>query len=432
MGRLLSPNKGGQHANVQFAKHSHSNANRILHQYIDLSLNKSWSIIVTNNVETHTMSKKVKPPLFTLRGHNEGVTALTHSVISGVPHLISGDELGTVVIWNLLIYRISVKHLQLVSSRIQSLKVIKLNFNSNRTDVLVIQSRDNGVELLDLNHSLQHPSEPPIIRASFPAVESIFSRGDAMNIDESDRAILAYPSYLEKYLVTIRIIDNDSETRLSGTASRNCDESGRNFTVFDIVLREGSPGSYLLFVAYEDGHLCIFSFNTELTTTVPVLNSVGLQVEMIKSINLNIGDFISAYDIVFNKEGEITAFCGSPLDKIIIISTTTEPESDSKSSDIKLKRQGISAITIRPDRKLFAVACWDNVVRLYSMKTFVHLANIKHHSKQVQNVLFIERPDNDLCTGDSSQLNQDKTTTEGKYLLCCASMEGTISISALY
>lgn len=373
------------------------------------------------------MSNKVPQPIFTLRGHNVGVTALTYYSTTSWPYLVSGDEEGSICIWDLAVFRRLVVYPNIAKSRVQSLKVIKLKVAEGQHDIIFIHSRNHGILLLDLSKSLEPLCHPePTLLAKYDSFESLFSRGDAI-AGSDGTAVLAYPSCLENYLITIRILGEDAQTLISGNASRN--NEVRNCPVFDISIKEESQQRYFLFAAFEDGCLVTFSFGPNLTKTVPHLNCKGLDVQQIKKFDLGIGDFISAFDLMLSEDNHLSAVVGSPLKQLMFLDASLDEDSKFETpTHVPLKRQGVSAITIRPDGKIVAIACWDSTVKIFSIRSFKLLACMRHHLKQVHSILFYEKS-SQPHDGDP---REDRNKIESRYLMCCASMEGTISISSIY
>ena len=361
------------------------------------------------------MTAKVPGPLFHFRGHKSGVTALASSNSS----LISGDEEGTIIIWNLSTFRRLKTWSRICTSKIQSLRIIKLKIDSVIRDILVTQSRD-GVHLIVCDYS-QVPDKPPIVD-HFPTYDSLFSRGDATSIDENT-AMLAYPSYLENYLVTVRYLGPDAKTLISGSANRSDSDSKKSHpNVFDIVILENpiQAQSHNLFVAYEDGCIVVYAVNPESTRKLPELNVTGLRIDVVKQFNFGISDFISAFDVKLISDNYVIV-CGCPKKDIMFSSCPTDFASDEKTEKIVLKKQGSSAISIRDDLRLVAIAGWDNTVRLYSLKTKKHLATINDHLKQIHDILFVKKATENVSNSNS-----------GNYLMYCASLDGTISVFDLY
>lgn len=339
------------------------------------------------------MSNKVKPPISTLRGHVTGVTALYS--IPNANTLLSGDEEGKIIVWDLSIFRKLTELPKFGDSRVQTLRVVKLTVNHEPKDVLIAQYRNEGVFIVTLN------LEEPKILAKHPVYESLFSKGDAISICDNMKAILAYPAYLENYLVTVRILGEDAQTLISGTAKRN----SLQITIFDIKVLSLEE-RHLIFVGYEDGCICMYSF--VMTETTP------LTIDLIKTVDLGTKDFVSAFDVMM-KNNKIIAVCGSPLGELKFVDISTD-----SIDAVKLKKHGVAAISIRQDKRLVAVSCWDETIRLYSTKSMKPLAVLKHHLSQVQDLLFFE----------TSNVSDGESKVE--YLLCCASLEGTISISKIY
>lgn len=342
-----------------------------------------------------------------LRGHSVGVTALAQ--VRG-EWLISGDEEGNLALWNYHVKKRHSYYQSVAKSRIQSLKVIKLFIDGNPHDILVCQSRDDGIKLLDITHRLLNLTSLQEL-ATFDSFPSLFSRGDAMNIDQN-KALLAFPSSLANHLVTIRILGDEAKTEVSGTAQRYALEGERSCPVFDLKLKQHpKDDSYWnLYAAFEDGCLCAYTFRSDVTKSVPSLNAEGLDIKLIKKFDLKICDFISAFDIANTKDGAIAAVCGSPDKTLSFISDDLEPETTPKLETIELRRRGVSALTIGPDGQSFALAGWDNVLYYYCMNSRDCLGSFKH-TKQLQ----------DLC-----YIRNEHTREDDIYELCCASMHGVV------
>lgn len=374
---------------------------------------------------------RVPPPIFTLRGHTGGVTALCSARSNETNYLISGDQDGVIIIWDLSIFR-QHKSIHTFASRIQSIRAIQ---PKNDDDIyIVVQSRDNGLKIINLTYVITAaaPDSKKITIAEYSTYESLFSKGDAITLDNG-QTLIAHPSALGRHLVTVRLLHQNGSTEISGSAQRD-DERAKQNTIFDIKL---SPtkllGIYLLFVAYEDGGLCTFKLDLNSRITIPELNSTGLKIELIKKHDFGIKDFLSAFDVLQN-EDMYQIVCGSPSDKLIF-AFHHWVENSIKSESVKLHRPGTSCISIRPDRKLVAVGCWDSSVRLYSMKSRNLLASCEHHTKQVQDIVFIlhsRKSLHEMGVASSGQLGKSESLDGDAHLLCCASLDGTISISDIY
>lgn len=379
-----------------------------------------------------------------MRGHNAGVTSLTYYQLPDDrqpnPYLVSGDEDGCIVVWNLSTFRRVVQFVNIFRSTIQSIKSVNLIVGDKRTDALVVQSRNDGVQVWDICNS---PGETiglaPNILASFPTYDSLFSRGDALST-ESGRAILAHPSLLENHLTTIRILGRDAKTEVSGTASYG-KQSEKKFPVFDIIIKSLSSddGVYHLFVAYEDGFINIYKFQLCVTQTVPVLNSEGLEVKLMKRIDLGFKDFVSAYDVsrsALDNEGDYLIVAGSPGKNLCFTGCSVEfaEDHEPKMHVLRLKTSGVSALSLKPEVGLVAVASWDKSVSLYSTgQDHSLVATLDHHTKQVQAVLFVPKPASLFNAPDDleSVPNNAANGQQNSFLLCCASQDGTITISSL-
>lgn len=376
------------------------------------------------------LGRSPPPPIFTLRGHKSGVTALAH-VEPAI--LVSADESGSIILWDQVTFRRLVGYGNVCDSKILSLKVIRLNINSRDTDVLVVQSRNDGVLLLHCDECFTSPTPSettetilPAVIAKYATYESLFSRGDSLTI-ENNNAILAYPSSLASHLVTVRFLGQDALTVISGSAART-DKSTKQqqVTVFDINIREDiqGQGRYSLFVGYEDGRIVAYSFRRDQTETIPELNVTGLKIDVIRVLDLGLTDFVSAFDTT-SHSGDLV--CGSAAKELRFINL--DKNLNPNIVAIKLSKPGTSVISIRPDSKLVAAGGWDNTIRLFSLKSKRLLVAFRNHVKQVSTILFIRKKD--VATIDDHQDKQLAPAPSG-FLMYCASLDGTISVFDIY
>lgn len=366
-------------------------------------------------------------PIFSLRGHDSGVTALEYCSLPNVSlsYLISGDEEGNLIIWNPATFKKVSVFKNIASSTIQSIKNVTLIVSEEEIVVLVVQSRNDGVQVLEFYEPIEGTiKSDPNILASFPTYDALFSRGDAKSIT-NQRAILAHPSLLENYLVTVRVLGRDAKTEISGTAGREIDESEKKSPIFDIAIRrdvQEEEDSYLVFVAYEDGCLNIYRFQMGATQRVPVLRSEGLNVGLIKRIDLNFKDFVSAYGVAQPEGdgGDYLIVAGSAGRDLRFVKCKAKFDGEPEMLTLKQKGWGVSAVSMRFDGRLFAIACWDKSVSLYCAENLSLRDTLDHHTKQVQAILF------------APKLLADFDQQGGESLMYCASQDGTISISSIY
>lgn len=347
--------------------------------------------------------------MYIFRGHPAGVTALT----SLRDTLISGDEEGNICFWSLISFRCASKWNHISRSKIQSLKIIRLLIKSIPRDILVCQSRDNGVKLVVCDDiAATDPSS--LIVKEFSTYEALFSEGDAIMVDETT-AVLAYPSNIDSHIVAVRYMGQEAHVLLSGNALRE-DEGDRlsRSAVFGIKLvpSQTDERCYHMFCGYEDGSILIFAVDLKLTKTVPELNVTGLKIDLYKKLNLGLTDFVSAFDVRLTSD-QFLMVCGSPQKELIFFASHIDLKQETVEK-ITLKRPGTSVVAIRQDLKIVAAASWDNAIRLYSMKSRTLLVALRSHLKQVQSINFM------------------KTSDRANYLMCCASLDGTISVHDIY
>lgn len=356
--------------------------------------------------------------LSNLRGHKVGVTAVCEARLKSKVVLISGDQDGSLILWDLLVMRHMLKYYNLFDSRIQSLRTIALNIRNSTRDLLIVQTRDQGVHLLDLTDSANVSQTKPLVVREFPTYEALFSRGDAISIS-SHRAILAYPSALDAHTITIRFLSEDAETTSSGSALRNNHKRSPNTcSVFDIRIRQLGD-NYHIFAGYEDGHICCFIANEDRTTTVPELDVTGLKLECVLDCDTLLGDFISAFDILSQHSG-YKMICGASKKDIVILDVDQYLK-HSTSGKISLKSQGVSATTNCPSSFVTAVATWDNQIHLVDLENLTILRSLDHHLNQVQDVTFI-------CKNDVDMSHSSSSSRTSVFYMCSASLDGTISM----
>lgn len=361
-------------------------------------------------------------PLFTLRGHNTGVTALTQIDFDGEACLVSGDQEGTVIFWDLVTFKQITSHQRLCNSQIQSIRVIQLECAENLSTVLVVQSRNNGL-------SLFHTTRDKLVHlANYDTYEALFSRGDAIS-RHNGTAVLAYPSCLNNHFVTVRLLGAGAKTILSGSAQRFQEDDSKKGSLFDIKVKQDNS-SYLLFVAYEDATICAFSLNLQDTLHVPVLDSRGIKIEMVKKFGLDFKDFITSLDVRL-VDDKYNIICGAPTNNVYVIATPRDlrsPQVD-EVDQIKLKKRGVSTIATYIDCDIAAIACWDSSIVLYSLNSKNPLKTLSNHTKQVQDLIFLDGSKIYEEHHDSPEPKPHGPSYANKLLLCCASMDGTISLT---
>lgn len=365
---------------------------------------------------------KIEQAFCKLRGHKIGVTALCGVSIDSNDFILSGDESGTVILWDLSTLKCARTFENLVRSRIQSMRVLKFVTVDDHVMILVVQSRDNGVSLYKFDKGIEREESDLELVVCYDSHDALFSRGDAI-ICDNESAILAYPSALDSHLVTVRLVKQSCKTLLSGVAAaRDPRTDDKKVTVFDIKLRRKSESDKLihLFVAYENGCLCMYEMDLDSIKTDSALDIKSLNVSLVKLYDTGSKDFISTFDVKGRCEG-YDIIIGYPSNKLMHISTN-----QGQVSEIDLKCKGTSCSLISPFSNVVAVACWNGTLKLYDYedKRLIHKI-VDMHKKQVQDMMIVRAPEVHL-----NALTDDCDTRT--FWMCCASNEGTISISSIY
>lgn len=321
--------------------------------------------------------------IFSLRGHKAGVTAL-HQFET---YLLSGDEEGSLMIWNLDILRKQSLYENMFQSRIQSIKSFKI---TNKLFIMV-QSRDHGIHIFPSNNIIDQ-SEKVSILAQFSSYPSIFSKADAIN-HSSMGPLLAYPNDKDKFLVTVTFLAEDLSVKNTEVLGRS--QSGG--AVFDIKLQSKEDQIYV-YVGYEDGQIGLFS-SIQRDNDKTEIRFVNL-----KTINIDVGDFVSALDVSLSS----LLIVGSPSKELLLYDCKTD-----ETCRVKLKKRGISSLKIDPTGCLVAVATWSCQVDIYHLNSRTKADSLLVHNKQVQDILW---------------LSVGNLFPQYDNALCCASLDGTISI----
>lgn len=371
------------------------------------------------------MSEQPPVPIYTLRGHEASVTALvTYETEDQGTRLVSGDENGTVIIWNLATYRPIQKFARLTNGRIQCLKTL---FND---DYLFIHSRqqDNGVSIVNIEDLCD-------TKLSFNSCDAVFSRADALDFD-AKRSITAFPSSLGQHIVEVRVIDSsiDYATFIAGTASKDADNPDKNTcSAFDICLRKMPvDNAVLMFVGYEDGTISVYCLkldDKDSEKTMPALGATGLRLRLIKTYDMQQKDFVSAFDVALISDDKYKLICGFPFSEVYIINDTyqmTPKETDKieqETRSIRLKTNGVSTIKIRPDKRIVIIGTWNSNIKVFSAKG-KPLASLNYHQKRVSDLAFVD------CQKKNNCLLLSKG--DAKFVMACASADATISLSTIY
>ena len=330
-----------------------------------------------------------------LRGHQCGVTSLCHATIDRKPILISGDQEGSLVFWDLITLRKFESSHKLCQSQVQSIRSISIAAGESTRNLLVAQSRNHGIHIIEMLRGI----EVNILK-NYPSYGSLFARCDAI-LENKTEALLAYPSSDGEQLICVRLLDQSIETISSATVGRPHDKS----SVFDIrILELSSSNEKRLVAGYEDGFVCCYSVKR---------NESHLSVELLVNHDTKFQDFISAFDLAECPTGYII-ICGAPkkaIHKLSLDKALSEVISD---EIIKLKHQGVSALVTKKDGRLFAAACWNNTIKLFDVDTCAEINTIVNHLDTVQDLKFIP-----FCLPgyDESQI-----------CLFSASLDGTIGI----
>lgn len=324
--------------------------------------------------------------IFTFRGHRGGVTAIEQIE----RYLVSGDDEGSIIIWNIETFKCIRSYNNIVPSRIQSIRII----SKEHRQISIIQSRDHGLHIYDIHTNTIDDSISLTLVDKLPSHPNLFSKGSAI-LHQSIRFVLGYPSEHSSQIITVRNLDDNCKTKTIIDIERPV--VGGN--VFDICLQTNPSinSNITCYAGYEDGKIGLYSLRCdELTNKFDII--------MTRVINMKINDFVSAIDVYDN----VYLVVGFPTRDLIIYNCDID-----ETIKLKLDKRGISSIRCRYDTGCIAVARWDSRVDIYKMDTKQILHSNSAHNKHIQDMIWIN---------DTSFLPNFKD------ILCCVSLDGTISL----
>lgn len=324
--------------------------------------------------------------IFTFRGHRVGVTAINQLQ----RYLITGDEEGTIMIWDVETYKNIKTYSKIIQSRIQSIKII----DDGHRHAAIFQSRDHGLHVYNIQDSTTLNQITIDLICRFPAHPSLFSKGDAI-IHQNIGVVLGYASERSSQIVTVRNLDDDWNDLTTVDLERPV--VGGN--VFDIQLRahDSKHDNIMCLIGYEDGKIAMFKLRSNQST------SPCFDIIMTRIVNVMIDDFVSAFDIY----KDVHLIIGSPTRDLVIFCCDVDDV-----VRLKLDKRGISSIKCHWVDDWVAVSRWDSRVDIYSIDTRQILYSLNSHSKQVQDMIWLKT---------SFFTNYTK-------VLGCVSLDGTISL----
>lgn len=83
--------------------------------------------------------------------------------------------------------------------------------------------------------------------------------------------------------------------------------------------------------------------------------------------------------------------CGTESESVIVFKINSNFDFTVENS-LLLKNPGVSAVAIRPDRKIVVLGCWDGSVRIYSWKTSKILGVLTEHLETINALCYSSRP----------------------------------------
>ncbi|XP_074603814.1 guanine nucleotide-binding protein subunit beta-like protein 1 [Brevipalpus obovatus] len=308
------------------------------------------------------------------------VTAVCFGVVNTKDYLISGDEKGILMIWDLVTF----KRVNMVSNA-HDKRINKVWFNEDsraRDDTgnaiaLISQARDE-IKIWTVDRQLN----PISLTLSMCLQASLMSMSTFSAIttnpvkdDEKSSIMLATSDPFKQSCVqVIRIGENYVRMSLSPK------DSAKLGIIVVIKCIKLMNGCSVVLVAYESGNLMLFSIEDENSRTMSTeCCSIKPFEDMITCMD---------YDPMSGKGA-----CGSSINQLKVFTIRTEEPSLRLEllSQIELPVDGISAIEIRKDSSTMCIATWDQRVRIFSFKTLEQLTVIDYHKSSINCINFANR-----------------------------------------
>lgn len=98
---------------------------------------------------------------------------------------------------------------------------------------------------------------------------------------------------------------------------------------------------------------------------------------------------LMAFDVDSNVDRGICAGSSKMINMFII-----ETDHLFMTKSVEITNPGVSAVRVRPDNKIVAIACWDCTVRLFSWKSMKLLVILDSHSSGINDIVYSETSGN--------------------------------------
>ncbi|XP_014799551.1 PREDICTED: guanine nucleotide-binding protein subunit beta-like protein 1 [Calidris pugnax] len=281
-------------------------------------------------------------PQFVLRGAGAPVHALRFCAQEpAVPVLFSGSENGFIHVWNLQTHRVDTA---LDGHGRKSVYCVE---TMGGRDSLLSQGRDQRICLWDLAEGRTAVTDSIL-------TENVgFCKCSLVEVAPG-RWLMAMAA---KALQEVQVLELPSKTSVCTLKP----EAGAKLGMpMCLKLWQPSCGSPLLLAGYEDGSVVLWNLSTG-----RALSQLVCHQEPVMSLD-------------FDSE-KARGISGSS-EKVLSIWSLNEQQNLQVYKTHELVNAGISAVTIRPDKKILATAGWDHRIRIFGWKKLKPLAVLDYHT----------------------------------------------------
>ncbi|KAL0109396.1 hypothetical protein PUN28_014458 [Cardiocondyla obscurior] len=284
-------------------------------------------------------------PKFLLRGDmDENIHSLLFSINSDNEHLYAGDGKGTVHIWDLKTNRIKY---QLSDGHSPC-----FNLHTTNEADLIVQRRHGIIDVYRISES------DWILDKSINYEYCSFCRSQLL---VEKNAILVPLDCSAIGVLSLKTFEMEMKLDPSKLSYNN-----KLGTVMALKPLVNTPS--LVLVAYEGGQLLLWDMRKN-----AVLNSLTVE----------------QYPMTFDFDASLMqGILGSASEKIEIFEMSANHTLSHKSTKLLEHVSGVSVLSIRPDKKIVAVGCWDGRMMLFSWKKLRPLAILKEHRTNIYDIVY--------------------------------------------
>ncbi|XP_029162777.1 guanine nucleotide-binding protein subunit beta-like protein 1 [Nylanderia fulva] len=286
-------------------------------------------------------------PKFLLRGNmDENVHSLLFWVDSDIEHLYAGDRKGIVHIWDLKTNRIK--------DQLSNGNGSCFNLHRTKEADLIVQRRDGVLDVYKANESNW------LLNKRINYKYYSFCRSQLL----PDKNAMLVP--LDSSMVGILSLKTfNIESTLDPSKLSYNDKLGAVMAMKPLEINN------LILVVYEGGKLLLWD-----TKKNDVLSSLTVeQYPMTLDFDVSL----------------MQGILGSASEKLEIFKILPNHMLSHKSTILLEHVSGVSALSIRPDKKLVTAGCCDGCIRLFSWKKLRPLAILRGHKGSIYDIVYSQR-----------------------------------------